>query len=94
MKSKITGQDKLFIKPNISYRSLGDETVLLNLDTNIYYSLNSTAKFFWDNLEEYNSVNAAAQLMQSRYDAPADRISQDLLELANDLFAEGFVTVH
>jgi hypothetical protein len=72
-----------------TYQVVEGEAVLIHLNTGAYYSLNEVGTAFWELLDGARSIADCAAKLASEYDAPADVITADLLELAEDLLKEG-----
>ncbi len=81
--------------PEVVGCTLGEGSALLNLRTNIYYSLNAVGAFVWEALsdplgEPVSFASLVARVSQA-YDAPADMVEQDLANLVTQLDAAGLV---
>ncbi len=55
-----------------------EELVLLGPDSEEYFGLDSIAADIWERLERPMSREALVELLAQDYDAPRDRIAQDL----------------
>lgn len=81
------------IKSNISFRSIGDETILLNLDNNIYYSLNNTGRFIWSKFDGISDIEKIANIVVAEFKVNALEAKFDLIELTQDLVNEEFIII-
>jgi Coenzyme PQQ synthesis protein D (PqqD) len=66
-------------------RSFADETVVLNLNTSQYHSLNGTGGRMLEVLGETPSVPDAAARLKDEFDAPTERIQEDLADFCRSL---------
>lgn len=79
--------------PNVVHQPVGDEAILINLDTGAYYSLNDTGTMFWQLLDGQRTIADCARLIALDYEAELELIQADLLELATALNKEGLLVV-
>lgn len=70
---------------------LGDGSALLNLHTNIYYSLNEVGAFVWDEVGEPVPFAQLLERVCTEFSAPADVVEGDLAQLVRKLDAAGLV---
>ncbi|MFO6448771.1 PqqD family protein [Erythrobacter sp. NE805] len=81
--------------PEVVGCTLGEGSALLNLRTNIYYSLNAVGAFVWDRLVEAGAERvtfaALVAAVREAYDAPVDVVEADIARLVTDLEAAGLV---
>ncbi|GEM_PF-1858242 len=78
---------------NVLFHRYGEEAVLLNLDTESYFSLNDTAIRMWELLSAHTLDDACAALAEE-YDAPLDMIREDVLALVASLQGAQLITVN
>jgi hypothetical protein len=78
---------------NAAHQTVGEEAILINLNTGSYYSLNDTGTRFWELLDGQNTIADCARLIAIEYDVEADVVETDLLELATDFKQEGLIIV-
>ena len=77
--------------PEAVYQTVGEEAVLINLNTGAYYSLNDTGTVFWELLDGRRTVAECARRIAADYEVEAEVVEADLLELATDLQNEGLI---
>jgi hypothetical protein len=78
--------------PNATFQVVADEAILIHLHTGAYYSLNDVGTSFWQLLDGERSLADCAGQIAAEYNAPQEVVLSDLVELAEDLAAEGLVT--
>ena len=85
--------DKPRPSPNAAHQTVGEEAILINLNTGSYYSLNDTGTMFWGLLDGERTISDCAQLIATEYEVEAGMVEADLLELATDFNHEGLIIV-
>jgi hypothetical protein len=85
--------DKPRHSSNAAHQGVGDEAILINLNTGSYYSLNDTGTMFWELLDGQRSIADCARLIAGEYEVEAGVVEADLLELAADFKREGLIVV-
>jgi hypothetical protein len=68
-----------------------DETVLFDMGTGNYYSLNELGSEAWDLLAEGLSLSEIAARLAAGYDAPVQTIEDDLQALLDELIQAGLL---
>ena len=86
----MTLSDRIVPKPDVIFRALGAEAVVLNLESGTYFGLNSVGTRIWLLLEQHDLGEACKQL-QAEYDASRERIEADVLALVDSLEGKGLV---
>ena len=71
--------------------SVGDETVLLNLENGTYYGLDPVGTRIWALLKEGHSPAAIGPLLVAEYEVEAEVIENDLRRFLTDLKEHGIV---
>ena len=79
--------------PEATHQTVEDEAILINLTTGAYYSLNDTGTMFWELLDGQRTIADCAEMIAAEYDAPAEMVEADLLELATEFEQEGLIVV-
>lgn len=79
--------------PDVQGTTLDGETVLLNLSTGRYYTLNRVGSAIWETCTGARSLQAVHVALCERFDAPPERIADDLFALVTHLSHEGLLTL-
>lgn len=79
------------VPEHVIERPLGEKTVLLNLRSGDYYSLNGTGSFFWKGLVKGESLTQLAAQAQRTFQQPLEVIEADLMALAGELERLGLI---
>jgi hypothetical protein len=83
----ITLTQRLKPQPDVVDTELeGSETVLLDLDSKHYYSLNCTGTLVWKGLKEGLSLATISERLQENFDVETDQASASVLALAEELW--------
>lgn len=79
--------------PDVQGTSLDGETVLLNLSTGRYYTLNRVGSAIWEQCTGLQSLHQIHVALCNRFEASAERIADDLFALVIQLGHEGLLTL-
>jgi hypothetical protein len=79
------------IAPDVLFRLVGDEGVLLNLRTERYLGLDPVGARMWTVLNDAPSIQAAYDSLLQEYDVEPDRLHKDLDELLGRLVEQGLI---
>jgi len=79
------------IPKTVLSRTVGTETVLLNLSTSTYLSLDPVGGRFWELIGQGNNFQQAMTAMLEEYDVEEAELEKDLLELCADLRKAGLL---
>jgi hypothetical protein len=89
----MTLNDRVVPKPDVIFRALGSEAVVLNLESGTYFGLNSVGTRIWLLLEQHD-VGGVCQQLEAEYEAPRERIEADVLALVDSLEGKGLIERH
>jgi hypothetical protein len=70
---------------------VGDETILLNLQTGMYHSLDPVGTRFLELLRNVGDLDAVQRTMLDEFDVAAEKLETDLLRLSQDMLAKGLL---
>ena len=82
---------RIIVPDSVLYRRLGDESVLLNLNTESYLSLDTVGTRMWELLTTAPAIQAAYEALLREFDVEADVLRQDLDELISQMLKHGLV---
>ena len=77
----------------VTWKALEGESVLLHLETGVYFTLNETGTAAWELFDGAIPLAAIGEALCARFDAPSAQVRQDLLELTQTLLEEGLVRI-
>lgn len=79
--------------PDVQSTTLDGETVLLNLSSGRYYTLNRVGTAIWERCSGHQSLQEIHAALCGRFEASSERIADDLLALVTHLGHEGLLIV-
>ncbi|MEW5959819.1 MAG: PqqD family protein [Chloroflexota bacterium] len=79
--------------PTVTYQTVGEEAILIELNSGVYYSLNDTGTVFWELIDGTRTIADCARLIARQYEVEAGVVEADLLELAAEFKNEGLIIV-
>lgn len=77
--------EKFLVPKTVLSRTVGTETILLNLETSTYHSLNAVGGRFWALIGEGSDFQQALTVMRGEYAVDAARLEADLRALCAEL---------
>ena len=75
----------------VVWRALGDDCILLHLESGIYYTLNEEGRVLWEALDGKNKLAQIQSKIMEQYGVDAGTIQKDLIEIMEDLIKEDLV---
>ena len=84
---------RVTIAPDVMFRMVGDEAVLLNLKTELYLGLDPVGTRMWTVLQESPSIHAAYEALLGEYDVEGDRLRTDMDEFLDQLIEQKLIEV-
>ena len=84
-------ETQLTIPPQVMSRLVGEETVLLNLESGVYFGLDGVGKFIWDSLSEGKSLAETIDAIVDEYEVDEDQARADAVTFANELTEKGLI---
>ena len=82
---------KLSVPPQVMSRQVGDETVLLDLASGIYFGVDGVAKLIWEAVADGNSLGEAAAAVAAEFEVDEATAQADAVAFANDLVERGLL---
>ncbi len=79
------------IPQHVLHSTLDDESVLLNLHSGEYYSLNESGSIIWNLLSNGHDQNEIIKELLGRFDIPLDTLEQDFNDIVEDLKTNGLL---
>ena len=87
----LTRDARLQIPEQVVTRQVGDETVLLNLESGTYFGLDPVGSRFLELLEVEGTLAAVLAKMLEEFDVTETQLEADLLRLADEMLASGLL---
>lgn len=80
-------------KPDVVHETIDGETVIVNLENGVYYSLRDSAVDIWNMIEGGANADELLQMLLARYEGSKDDIQKAVVDLLVNLQEEGLVRV-
>lgn len=84
---------RLSVPPQVLSRLVGDETVLLDLASGLYFGLDGVGKLVWESLADGKSLAETANVVSAEYDVDAERARADVVTFVDELVARGLLVL-
>lgn len=81
------------VSPDQVSSQLGDEAVILNVKTGIYYGLNEVGARIWSLIQEPIRFDAIVQALLEEYDVEAGQCEEDVQNLLQEFLAAELIDV-
>ena len=82
---------RLSIPPQVMSRLVGDETVLLDLASGIYFGIDGVGKRIWESLADGYSLGEITAVIVAEFDVDEAQAQADVIEFANTLLERGLL---
>ena len=93
MQSDMNLSDKVTIPTQVMARTVGDETIILDLASGTYYGLDPVGARMWQLMSEGNSLNSVCDSMLGEYEVTREALEGDIRRLTEELQAKGLVSL-
>ena len=87
----MTLNDSLRIPDGVATRKMGNETILLNLETGTYFGLDTVGSRFLELLERNGEIAVAHRTMLEEFDVNPEILEADLLRLSEAMRSKGLL---
>ena len=89
----ISFSDCVRVAPDVLFRMVSDEAILVNLNTEVYLGLNPVGARMWSALTDAPSIDAAYRALLTEYEVEPARLRADLEELLGQLLGQKLIEV-
>jgi hypothetical protein len=89
----ISRNSRLKAAPDVLFSQVGDESVLLDLASGTYYSLDPVGTLVWAEIARGETAGGIHLCLIGQFSEDSDVIWADLVALITDLTAKGLVTI-
>jgi Coenzyme PQQ synthesis protein D (PqqD) len=90
-RAAITASTVVRLPPYVVFRTFSTEALLLNLETGLYHSLNSTGGRMLELLAECGLVHTVVERLAAEYDRSEERLLHELCGYCAELAAHGLL---
>ena len=88
---ELTLADHVVVADAVMSRELDNETVLLDLDTGIYFGLDPVATDMWRAIQSTGALQDVYEAVCAQYEAEPAVLQSDLLHFVNQMLAKGLL---
>jgi hypothetical protein len=81
------------IRPDVIRREVAGESVLLDLETGLYFGLDATSTRAWELLQAHGALRRVYDLMLAEFDVDGERLERDLIAFVADLTGAGLASL-
>ncbi len=89
----LTADSRLTISAGVVFSEIDGETVLLSAEAGKYYGLDEIGTRIWMLLQEDPRLGGVHARLSQEYEAPTDRLWDDLVRLVTEMRTNGLVEV-
>ena len=82
---------KLTIPPQVMSRLVGDETVLLDLESGLYFGLDNVGQRIWESVSAGEDLGATVDAIVADYDVDKAQAEADVIDFASMLVERGLL---
>src|SRR2546428_1202630 len=86
-----TKEMNLKIPDDVMFRILGDEAVILNVASGVYFGLDSVGTRMWQLMSEHGSTEKVVKALLAEYEVEEGQLRRDLDNLVQQLTDKGLV---
>lgn len=86
--------DKVTIPSQVMARQVGEETVILDLNSGTYFGLDPVGARIWTLLSEGKTAGEVCAVLLDEYEVEAERLQQDMSKLLDELVGRGLVKIN
>lgn len=90
----ITLNDHLLVPDEVLTARVGDELILLNLETGMYHGLDPVGTRFFELLEATGELCAVHRTMLDEFEVTAERLEAGLLRICEAMVARGLLVAN
>ncbi len=82
------------VPKGVLFQDLGEDVVLLEIQSGQYYGLNAVGARMWSLLQQGQSVSQVLSTLHEEYEASEERLGADLKQFLNQLQSKGLIEVY
>ena len=90
---KLTLKSTVSVSPDQASSELLGETVILELQSGVYYGLNETGSFIWQLLQSGKTLEEVKESILAEYDIEPEPCTQYIISLVEKLAAKGLLKI-
>ncbi|HMB54041.1 MAG TPA: PqqD family protein [Thermoanaerobaculia bacterium] len=83
--------ERVVVPEDVAFREVGGEAVILNLETEHYFTLDAVGTRMWKLLDEHGELAKVVELLLVEYEVEREVVERDLAGLVGELVGEGLL---
>jgi hypothetical protein len=91
--STVSLLDGVALRPDVAFRTIDAEGVVLDLSTGTYFGLNASGTRMWQLLAEHGSLEKVVAALRREFDATAATLERDLVAFVEHLASRDLVRI-
>ena len=84
--------DRVAVRDGVMFNRVGEEVVLLDLDSGTYYGLDAVGARLWDLITGTATIGEAIEMMLGEYEVEAEVLERDVMRLVAELEEKGLIS--
>jgi hypothetical protein len=93
MSTPISFAARVSIPQDVMYQELDDESVILNMESGLYFGLDAVGSRIWRAVTEADSIEHAFKTLSAEFDVEEPKLRSDLGELIGELLDQGLLKI-
>ena len=89
----ISSAMRIAVAPDVMFRIVGDESVILHLKSETYLGLDPVGTRMWTTLTESGSIESAYEMLLAEYEVDGPQLRRDLEDFVRKLLQHELVLV-
>ena len=81
------------IPPQVMARTVGNETVILNMESGTYFGLDPVGARIWQLIEAGKALAEICNVMLEEFEVKRDKLERDTLALASELVQNKIIAI-
>jgi Coenzyme PQQ synthesis protein D (PqqD) len=81
------------INPSVIFRELAGEVVLLNLQSGVYYGLDSVGSRIWHLLANRQSIDEVCAVLLDEFEVSPEVLRADVTRIVEELAEKGLIAI-
>jgi len=86
-------EDRIAVRDGVMFNRVGEEIVLLDLDSGTYFGLDPVGARVWELVTGNATIGEAIDAMLEEYDVERETLERDVLQLVGELEAKQLISV-
>jgi hypothetical protein len=87
----VSFSQRVRVAPDVLFRLVGDEGVLVNLNTELYLGFNAVGARMWSVLSSASTIQAAYDRLLEEYEVDPEQLRADLEEFVDQLVGQKLI---